>query len=402
MSRVFFFTFQDCFGLTGGGQGVVYRLYQANKKYNLFKEVYFVFNDRVIHNTEDIGKVENKPIISQKNKNARKYIPGIVYIIKKKIDNKRRMLKLREISETIGFTKDDIFIFHDYEVAYPFIREFQYDNVILVYHMQGGIYNEWCDTWGRKSGVLHAYYNKILKGLFRSMKYICFPSKGALEALTDNEPEICKELNRDKIKYLYNGVSCEDQNINPVWLEPYMEYKGIVFATVAALNSAKAVERIPKVLGKLKDKGYEFKWFLVGDGVKSDEVSSAIDSYDIKSNTIWIRNRIRHEEVLSLFKRSDFYIILHKYSIFDLSTLEAMHYGCIPVLSYIGGNKEVIIDENGLFIDEESGIEDLERLIKTSRKELKEKNIRIQEMFFSEEAFINKYHQLCMYIASGL
>lgn len=55
MSRIFMIVSSPCFGPTGGGHGIEYRLYDANKKYKLLQNVYFVFSDRVIEPEMDCG-----------------------------------------------------------------------------------------------------------------------------------------------------------------------------------------------------------------------------------------------------------------------------------------------------------------------------------------------------------
>ena len=94
--------------------------------------------------------------------------------------------------------------------------------------------------------------------------------------------------------------------------------------------------------------------------------------------------------------RSDFYILFHKQSIFDLSTLEAMHYGCIPVLTPVGGNNEMIIRENGFFVNNFGDVRELEAAIQNGVLDtMKQKNIELQEQMFGEEAMLKRYSDLC-------
>ena len=88
MNRVFFLTNHVCVGESGGGHGVEFRLYQADKKYNLFdKEVIYIFGDRVIRGHEETGAIKetkDMPKRSEFRLSLRKNIPSTFRLIKMK------------------------------------------------------------------------------------------------------------------------------------------------------------------------------------------------------------------------------------------------------------------------------------------------------------------------------
>lgn len=45
MGRVFVFSYRDCLGPVGGGRGVTYKLYLANRKYKRIENTTYVFKD---------------------------------------------------------------------------------------------------------------------------------------------------------------------------------------------------------------------------------------------------------------------------------------------------------------------------------------------------------------------
>ena len=98
--------------------------------------------------------------------------------------------------------------------------------------------------------------------------------------------------------------------------------------------------------------------------------------------------------------------MLHKYSIFDLSTLEAMHYGNIPILTPVGGNKEVIIEDNGLFVSNFDDASSFIEVVKMGKvDEMKKKNSSIQSNLFDDRAFLQRYVNLCdefCYLEQGI
>lgn len=404
MRRTFMLAYQKCYGETGGGHGGEYRLYLANKKYHLMEDVYFIFADRVIEGTDECGllAVMEKPQERSKlYKMIRNAASGSIRGLKKAREFERQKENeieiLHKLDRKYHFTSDDIYIFHDLQVAYPFVCTYDFPNTILISHAQGSLYNEWSAMSGSRSEVLRKYYNNVFCVTVKEMKYLGFPAKGAEESLLASEPDL-KEIVQSKIrKYLNSGIDVPDVSgeIYCSIAKQLQEIKDYKFATVAALNEAKAVERIPQYLGNLKRQGIRFKWVLIGQGVKAGEVSENIKKYNIYDDTIWVNDYVPHDEILQILSTTDFYILLHKYSIFDLSTLEAMHYGNIPILSEVGGNKEIIIDNNGLFVRNSDDTSSFLSLISSGLyNDMKRKNIEIQMEYFNDKAFLQRYRDL--------
>jgi Glycosyltransferase len=168
-----------------------------------------------------------------------------------------------------------------------------------------------------------------------------------------------------------------------------------VFSIVATLNEAKGVERIPSFLSDIKNKYGSFLWIVIGDGIKAPELEENIVKYSLQDNVIWIKERVPHDDILALFQYTDFYILAHRYSIFDFSTIEAMKYGNIPILTPIGGNKEVIIVDNGIYLNDLTSCKDFDEYIANHNiEEVKIKNIAIANNLYSEKAFLKGYSVL--------
>lgn len=402
MGRIFFLTNHVCVGESGGGHGIEFRLHQADAKYRLFdKEVIYIFGDRIVVRNSAMGEFKESKDLPKKSElrlSLRKYIPSILRIWKSEKMYRKIMEYLDKLNKEFGFVNDDIFIFHDVKMANAFLKRFPYKNTALVYHMQGSIYNEWSGDTGLKSNLMRNYYNEMFREIVSKAKFLCFPSRGTEESLIASEPQLEIDVIKSNRKYLYNGVYCPDivKEELPDWIEELDAFDGYKFITAANLNTAKAVERIPQYIGELKRLGVKIKWILIGNGVHAELVQSEIDKYDIGNNVIWKKGNVLHLELMQLFSVTNFYILFHKYSIFDLSTLEAMHYGNIPILTPIGGNKEVIIDGNGLFVSDFGDVSSVISLMKENKiGELEEKNKAIKRKYFDEKVFLQRYVELC-------
>ncbi len=395
MGRIFILAYQPCYGETGGGQGVVYRLYEANKKYRLMDDVYFVFGDRIVHGADETGplaKMQNRDG-NRAKKNIARIIPGFIKVRKYEKSYSNLEQYVKQLNEQFSFNCDDRFIFHDLQFARAFVSSFGLKRVLLVIHSQGSFYNEWKATHGYENSCVRKYYEKCFDTITSRLNFLGFPSYGAKESFFDSTPELRKYIDRCTYKILYNGVSCGEfvNEDYTDWISDLKAFEGMVFSTIATLNAAKAVERIPQYLGALKKKGIQFKWVLVGKGGMQEEVDNEIKRANIVNETIWINDYLAHEKILQILSVTDFYILFHKYSIFDLSTLEAMHYGAIPILTPVGGNKEVIIEDNGLFVVDFTDVSALVELVNTDFTFLKKVNQRIQESMFSDKIFLKRY-----------
>lgn len=406
MNRVFMFAYQACCGNVGGGGGVEYRLYLANKKYAMLHDIYFVFKDRVIHNSDDCDELANisqsstssshlKAILKRAAPNLCAGMGKMRAVLR---DEKEYAARIAQLDEQYHFDADDVYIVHDMQFAHPFLKRYPFHKTVMVLHCQGSYYSEWQAFTNRSFKPLHWYDTKMLRDIVPRLRYLAFPAKGAEDTFIESDPELGPIVKNIERKYLYNGVECPEiaEGTCAEWIEQLRADPGYRFTTVAALNAAKAVERIPQYLGALKREGIDFKWMLVGQGIKADEVQAEIERNHIEDNTIWIRDFIAHDEILQLLSITDFYMLFHRRSVFDLSTLEAMHYGAIPILTPVGGNKDVLTDGNGLFVNDFNDVSPLVALIHSGDlSKLKAKNRFIQRERFNERAFLERYAALC-------
>ncbi len=393
------FACQNCLGNTGGGHGVEYRLYEANCKYQVFDDIYFIFGDRVIHNTDECGRLASNIAGRKKGSIVKDFIkkisPEVLFGIKKKKELDRCLCEcenyLKRLNEMYCFDQEDVYIFHDLQMAFPFTNLFPFKRIMLVIHSQGTYYNEWSAFRGHKSELLRKYFNSIYAKTAKRCLLLAFPAKGAEKTFILSDMDVKPIVESKERVYLYNGVDCPaiDTKSIPQWISELKSQ--LVFSTVATLNEAKGVERIPGYLNKLKSRGFNFKWILVGNGIKAREVEDNINKFELTDNTIWLKDPIPHEQILQVMSITDFYILFHRQSVFDISTLEAMHYGAIPVLTPVGGNNEVIIKNNGILVDDFSDVTQLANIIKEDREKLRRINIEIQEEYYNSKRFLKRY-----------
>lgn len=360
----------------GGAGGVSYRLMKANEKYHLFEDTVFIFNDKCIVSSGGEVIVDSVPKEQQL------------------IELERYYLALNEI---LHFNESDYYVFHNIE-SFCAMKEClpQTDHTIVVYHQQGSMYSESL-FMGRKPNEI---YEKVCFELTRiaveESGIFGFPSHGAKEALVKTLPEISPYLDNKEEVILYNGCSpmlSEEKSDIDDLIDILDQVQGDVFITVATLNEAKGVERLPAFF---KDYGKyvgDFFWIVIGNGAKSDELSNGLEG--LEGHVIWLDGWIDNRDIIRLYNSADYYILAHRYSIFDYATIEAMHMGCIPILTPVGGNLEMITEDNGYFLDESlDGKTFISWRDKHNIGELKEQNRRIARDNFSEYSMLKAYHDI--------
>ena len=395
-------SYRKCLGAVGGGTGVNYKVYLANKRYHYIENCYHIFMDQVIEpDTKEVvyGTLSSTSFNSKSIKKKLSRI-STAWIFKHKRYRKRIRAYFKQLDQTYHFSDDDVYIFQDVESAHEFMQLFPFSRTALVYHQQGSLYCEWKNFNSYKLEGYRNYLNQYSDEVYKTVKVLAFPSNGAKESLLESEPFFEHTVNRREIVVLYNGVSKaeldhiqQSHELEEI-VKKLSDFKGVKFATVAALNEAKGVERIPQYLAELKKK-YSLQWVLVGDGICAKPLSDELEKYGLENDVIWNKKPMQHDEILKIFSLTDFYILFHRFSIFDYSTIEAMSYGNIPVLTPVGGNKEVIFNESGVFVEDFKDVNTFVKLLtENSIQELKQKNKEIQENEFSEETFLKRYQQM--------
>ncbi len=382
-------------------------MFLANQQYGLLDNCYHVFTDQVI--APGAGEVAYSKLASaaktpKKGIRAALSRVGAAWVQKHKNYRKRIRAYFQELDATYHFDPQDVFLFQDVESAHEFMALFSFPRTVLIYHQQGSLYNEWKAFNSFDLPAYRRYLNRYSAEVYEKVGVLAFPSMGAKASLIASEPDFEKVIDARKIEVLYNGFSKPvlpaDSDAVARLRKKLEGFDGLRFSTVSALNEAKGVERIPEFLAQIR-KSCPLLWVLVGNGVKAQELEANIQKYHLEDAVIWIRDPMPHDDILKIFSMTDHYILFHRFSIFDYSTIEAMAYGNIPVLTPIGGNKEVIFKDNGVFVDDPSDVSGFLAQMERPMEQRKAQNRQIQNEYFSDEAFLRRYQALVERMKEG-
>ena len=136
------------------------------------------------------------------------------------------------------------------------------------------------------------------------------------------------------------------------------------------------------------------RYILVGRGPMKEELLGQLKKLkeEVNSFNYFYFESLSHDSVMYLHKISDIYIMLHRISIFDFATLEAMSQRSAIILSKVGGN--VDFDKNNNIIFAEDIYSDKILLKSIDLESLKERNFLVFVEYFSKEAFVKQYRIL--------
>jgi len=310
---------------------------------------------------------------------------------------------LSKANAKFHFIENDVFLLQDPYIVEAFIKLFpDFNNVITAYHVQGTLQSELCKRFVGLKEIL----NKMQENHLQKIKKWIFPSKGAADGFLKTGTEVMRQ-NAEECDFFvaYNGYEPKRE------IQPDSDFQNqleqikdadVFFASATFLYQNKGVERVPKVLAEFKRRtGLKIHWLLVGSGEMEEEVERNIHRYLMEGEYTWYHKRFDNQDnIFALFSKADFYIMMHRVSVFDLSTLQAMSYGCVPVLSDVGGNKELCGFENGILIRPEELSIDLTGYMERDiwhgeyLEKQQELNRKIIEKNFNNKAFLEGYRNV--------
>ena len=280
------------------------------------------------------------------------------------------------------------FIAHDIESAY--ILSLLKRNYSLVYHNQGPIIQEQINFGNHLSQKNLKYWKKIERAAFTKAKTLHFPSMGALNLYFENSYATCKKNECRLGSILYNTI-----RNHPFYFSSQFKTDSntITFFSCGALTKAKGQDRVIDFLEVLaKSTQKNICYILVGKGPLRDMILSKLTrlSNVYKNFNFIYHAELDHKEIMATHQFADIYIMFHRISIFDFSTLEAMQSKTALFLSPIGGNIEFNKESNVVFIDSdyEKAAENFHML---NISLLKQQNYQVFNKYFSIQEFVKNY-----------
>ncbi len=237
-------------------------------------------------------------------------------------------------------------ILHAHDVRALFHLRNNFKRKILTIHSKGGFKNDFMDYFGA-SEVIENQLEKFIQmenEALRLADKIVFPSYAAKEQyFNDTQNKMVEK----KSVVIHNGIDVEKiQAIKPQNNLSFINRNDCkILLTVSDHIKTKRIDLLIETVYLLKEKGFNAVLIVVGKGPLTNELKQLAQRLNIKKQILFFPPQ-RNEEIISLMKICDLYLMASERVIYDMVILEAIAAGCTVIANNIGGNKEII--NNGI------------------------------------------------------
>ncbi|MCU6760817.1 Glycosyl transferases group 1 [uncultured Roseburia sp.] len=311
-------------------------------------------------------------------------------------ENSNLIMLWAAIAFVIEETKDDrdtLYICHEYSTA--FALGLMGKKYILVIHTQGPRIEEKTNLGERMTNKEEKIISSCERYALKHAQKVCFPSIGGQEYFFNSKYCVTDKSDINLGDILYNTVYAQvSEDKIPEILE---ESEKCSFLSVGTLTYAKGQDNVCTFLETLlkKDTINKYRWICVGRGPYAEEINQRANKLaDICDNFEYIYiEKCSFRQVKYLQNICDYYIMLHRISIFDLATLEAMQNSNGIILSKTGGNLEYNCENNVIYLEDNNYTKLAETIMNEDKEYWKALNLKCYNNYFSKVQFKNRYYK---------
>ena len=288
------------------------------------------------------------------------------------------------------FSKNTYFFTHD--VVSGAILGLLGKRYSLVFHHQGPVNEERRNLGGAPSDKTIERINAFCeKKAFLKAETLHFPANGAADMYFNSKFANCTREQVNVLPALYNIIPQVDPE-TPQDFPLKADDSKVTLFSLGTLTVAKGqdltVEFIDKYINAFKK---PIRYIMVGKGPLKVELLNKLDSIKTKNPSFEYHyfEGVPHDTVMYIHKISDIYIMLHRISIFDFATLEAMSQKSAVILSKVGGNAD--FNKNNNIIYAEDVYADDSILADANIPALQKANFEMFNTYFTKNAFLKQY-----------
>ena len=255
------------------------------------------------------------------------------------------------------------------------------------------IFIEHCNIFSEFAykGRLFVYLQRLSVFLFYNFAddIVCV-SNGIKDSLIES----CSSLNK-KIEVIYNPVRSEkiiNQHVNEQDYQNFKNYMGIKILSVGSLNQQKNYPHLIRSLKILKNQGYKFLSYIIGEGSLKEEVLLEIKIHNMSENIKCIGLKKDPREYMHI---ADVFVLSSLAEGFGLVLTEAMQAGLTPVSTNCPSGPSEIIGKKFGFLTEVNNDKDLAKNIINAFNNKIDKEVLINRASdFHEDKITNLYIDL--------
>ena len=216
-----------------------------------------------------------------------------------------------------------------------------------------------CDTWKSVKAIPRNYHNIVLFAHGQEYLNKQKNKKRIAESLSRTKFLVCSsKYTLDLIKKSWDVSKIKFTVIYPTYHIEKSKYKHfqknnkkIHFVSICRIEKRKGLLESLKSIRVILDRGYLFKWDIIGDGPELNTLKNEAIKLNLQENIVFHGKIARDFEKEKFLEQSDIFLMpsfQDKYSVegFGLSYVEAAKFGIPSIAGNSGGAKEAIINNN--------------------------------------------------------
>lgn len=200
-------------------------------------------------------------------------------------------------------------------------------------------------SWVHFDVSKHTINERLYDRLYNKFDKIFVVSKEAKKRLIEKIPAV-----ENKTDFFPNIVPRDVINEMSKELVEFDDtYKGKKIVTVGRLSKEKGQDLAIKVLFRLRKKGYDVRWYCVGDGNDKKEYEMLINEYNLKSDFILLGSTPNPYPYIA---KADIYVQTSRHEGYCLTLAEAKCLGKpIVTTDFIGAYEQIEDGHNGFIVE---------------------------------------------------
>lgn len=247
------------------------------------------------------------------------------------------------------------------------IAEMKYDLGIAFMEGRAATFLADLDQDCKKIAWIHNDVNKFDIGIKEKEIIDSYNKVDKIVAVSiQSQENFCKKYNftEDKVTVIYNLI--DEEAILKKSLEFEPEKKEFTFVNVAKMRPQKRHDRLLQAVKTLKEEGYNFKLWLIGNGPLEEEVKSMVKEYEIEDYVDLLGLK---SNPFPYIKQADYFVMSSDHEGYPLSLLEALLLKTKIITTDVSGAREMLGDNKYGYIVDIS----LEALTDKMREVIKDK-----------------------------
>ncbi|MFE4764107.1 glycosyltransferase [Bacillus mycoides] len=189
------------------------------------------------------------------------------------------------------------------------------------------------------------YFNKyFVSKVYKKFQHVFVVSDLGRKKLTQTMPELINKT-ETFLNIISPDMIMKMENEGIGFLD---DFDGVRILTVGRLSVEKGQDLTISVLAKLKEAGYNVRWYCIGDGKEKGMYEKLVENYGIQSDYIFLGAM---SNPYPFMKQCDIYVQPSRYEGYCITLAEARCFNN-PIIStnFTGASEQINHNHNGLII----------------------------------------------------